>query len=50
MKQKTDKLCRKKHCIKRFCNDLKELATEINNHEEKQMTLSKDKEVTLYES
>ena len=44
------KFYRRKDCIKRFCIDLKELATEITNSEEKEMTLLKDKEVTLYES
>ena len=28
---------RRKDCIKRFCNDLKELATEIINYEEKKL-------------
>ena len=28
----------RKDCIKRFCNDLKELATEIINYEEKEIT------------
>ena len=41
---------RRKDCIKRFCNDLKELATEIINYEEKEITLLKDQEITLYES
>ena len=41
---------RRKDCIKRFCNDLKELATEIINYEEKEITLLKDKEVALYGS
>ena len=44
------KFYRRKDCIKRFCNDLKELATEIINYEEKEMTLLKDTEITLYES
>ena len=40
----------RKDCIQRFCNDLKELATEIINYEEKEITLLKDQEITLYES
>ena len=44
------KFYRRKDCIKRFCNDLKELATEIINYEEKEITLLKDKKITLYES
>ena len=44
------KFYRRKDCIKRFCNDLKELATEIINYEEKEMTLLKDTEITLHES
>ena len=49
------KFFREKDCIKRFCNNLKELATEIINHEKKkrkkkEMTQLKDKEVILYES
>ena len=35
-------------CIKRFCNDLKELAAEIINYEKKETTLLTDKEITLY--
>ena len=37
-------------CIKRFCNDLKELATEIINFEKKEMIPLTDKEITLYKS
>ena len=44
------KFYRRKDYIKRFCNDLKELATEIINCEEKEMIPLKDKEITLYES
>ena len=44
------KFYRRKDCTKRFCNDLKELATEIINYEEKEMTILNDKETTLYES
>ena len=42
------KFYRRQDCIKRFCNDLKELATEIINYEKKEMTPLKDKEITLY--
>ena len=44
------KFYRRKDCIKRFCNDLKKLATEIINYKEEEMTPLKVKEVTLYES
>ena len=44
------KFCRRKDCIKRFCNDLKELATEIINHKEKEMTTLTSDEISLYES
>ena len=37
-------------CIKRFCNDLKELAAEIINYKEDEMAPLKDKEITLYKS
>ena len=37
-------------CIKRFCNDLKELAAEIINYKEDEMTPLKDKEIALYKS
>ena len=37
-------------CIKRFCNDLKQLATEIINFEKKEMIPLTDKEITLYKS
>ena len=39
-----------KDCIKRFCNDLKQLAIETINYEEKEITLLKDKETTVYEN
>ena len=44
------KFYRRKDCIKRFCNDLKELATEIIKYKEEEMTPLKDKEITLYKS
>ena len=43
------KFYRRKDCIKRFCNDLKEITTEIINYKEKEMTLLKDKEINFYE-
>ena len=51
MKQKTDtKFCRRKDCIKKFCNDLKELVTEIIGYKEKEMMPLTYIEITLYES
>ena len=51
MKKKTRyKFYRTKDSIKRFCNDLKDLATEIINYKEEEMTPLKDKEITLYKS
>ena len=44
------KFYRRKDCIKRFCNDLKKLVTEIINYKEEEITPLKDKEVTLSES
>ena len=44
------KFYRKKDCIKSFCNDLKELVTEIINYKEEEMTMLTNDEVTLYES
>ena len=42
------KFYRRKDCIERFCNNLKELAIEIINYEKKETVLLKDKEVTLF--
>ena len=39
----------RKDYIKKFCNDLNELATEIINCKEKETVSSKDKEINLYE-
>ena len=51
MKKKTRyKFYRRKDSIKRFCNDLKDIATEIINYKEEEMTPLKDKEITLYKS
>ena len=41
---------RRKDCIKRSCNDLKELATQIINYEEKEMIILTDNEIKSYES
>ena len=38
-----------KNCIKKFCEDLKELATEIINYDQKEMIPFTDKEINLYE-
>ena len=40
---------RRKDCIKKFCNDLKELVTEIINYEENKMMPLKYKEIKFYE-
>ena len=51
MKKKSRrKFYRRKDCIKRFCNDLKELVTEIINCKEEEMTTLTSDKVTLYES
>ena len=42
------KFYRRKYCIKKFGNDLKELATEVINYKEKEMISLKDKEINLY--
>ena len=39
------KVYRSKGCIEKFCEDLKELAIEIINYEEKQMTSLEDNEI-----
>ena len=44
------KFNRRKYCIKKFCNDLKELVTEIINYKEKEMILLEDEETAIYES
>ena len=49
MKQKTHKFYRRKDCIKRFCNDLKELAIEIISYEEKEIISLKNNDVKSYE-
>ena len=44
------KFNRRKDCIEKFCNDLKELVTEIINHKEKEMISLEDEETTIDES
>ena len=44
------KFYRRKDCFENFCIDLKELATEIINYKEEEMTTLTSDEVTLYES
>ena len=44
------KFNRRKDCIENFCNDLKELITEIIKHKEKKMTTLTSDEISLYES
>ena len=40
----------RKNSIEKFCNDLKELVTEIISYKEKEMITLTDKEITPYES
>ena len=44
------KFYRRKDCVEKFCNDLKELVTEIIIYKEKEMTSLKDEETIIYES
>ena len=44
------KFNRRKDCIEKFCNDLKQLVTETINHKEKEMISLEDEETTIYES
>ena len=48
MKRKTDPNS-VEDCIKKFCNDLTELATEMIDYKEKEIIPSTDKEINLYE-
>ena len=48
-KQNKHNFYRGKDCIKRFCSDLKELATKIINYEEKEMIPLTDNENKSYE-
>ena len=50
MKQKTDANFMEEKIVLKYCNDLKELATEIISYKEKEMIPLTDKEITLYES
>ena len=43
------KFYRRKDCIKKFCNDLTELATEMIDYKEKEIIPLTDKEINLYE-
>ena len=43
------KFYRRKDCIEKFCKDVKELAIEIINYEEKEMIPLTDKEIKFYE-
>ena len=49
MRQKTGYFYRGKDCIEKFCEDLKELGTEIISLEEKQMIPLTNKEILSYE-
>ena len=49
MKKSRHNFYRRKDCIKKFCDDLKELVTEIINYKEKEMILLTDKETRFYE-
>ena len=48
-KENEHNVYRGKDCIKRFCSDLKELATKITNYQEKEMIPLPDKENKFYE-
>ena len=51
MKQNRHKFYRRQDCIKRFCNDLKELATEIINYEDKKNdNVNKQRSYSLWKS
>ena len=49
MKKSRRNFYRRKDCIKKFCDDLKELVTEIINYKEKEMIPLTYKEVRFYE-
>ena len=50
MRQKNrNKFYKRTDCIEKFCEDLKELAIEIINYEEKEMTSLKNNEIKSYE-
>ena len=49
MRQKTGYFYRGKDCIEKFCEDLKEIRTEIISLEEKQMIPLTNKEILSYE-
>ena len=43
------KFYKRKNCIKKFCNDLKEIVREIISYKEKEMISLTDKEIKSYE-
>ena len=49
MKKSRHNFYRRKDCIKKFCDDLKELVTEIINYKEKEMIPLTYKEIRFYE-
>ena len=49
MKKSRHNFYRRKDCIKKFCDDLKELVTEMINYKEKEMIPLTDKETRFYE-
>ena len=50
MRQKTDVKFIEEKIVLKFCNNLKELVTEIISYKQKEMTSLKDEETTIYES
>ena len=48
-RKKSRKFYRRKDCIEKFCEDVKELAIEKSNYREKEMIPLTDKEITFYE-
>ena len=44
------KFYREKHCVEKFCEDLKKLAIEIINYEEKEMISLEENEIKSYEN
>ena len=50
MRQKTDVKFIEEKTILKFCNNLKELVTEIINCKQREMTSLKDEETTFYQS
>ena len=50
MRQKTDVKFIGEKIVLKFCNNLKELITEIINYKQREMTSLNDEETTIYES